>query len=134
MKKLKHVLGVAVVGGLVAVEGAKLVFQLRASSDPDPASGRVEPVNLAPKISDDWDYISTTDMWIYGGLLCAFLLLFLAWAVVSLIARWRGPMDELLPIPLDPEGVEPPAASRRPRFRKLSFGKRGRLRPVDRSA
>jgi hypothetical protein len=128
MRKLKHGLQIAVVGSMVAVAAAKLVLQYRSSTDPDPSSGRVQPVNLAPRMSDDWDYVTSTDMLVYGGLLSTVLLLFLAWGVISLIDRRRGPDGSEQPVDLEVSGtpvVAVPGAT--PAARQLRFfGRRGR--------
>jgi hypothetical protein len=125
MQKLKHGLQIAAVGSLVAAAGARLVLQYRASAGPDPSSGRVEPVNLAPRISDGWDYVTSSDMLIYGGLLAAFLLAFLAWGAVSLVDGWRTAEDHGAPLERqvpNPPGAE--MAARSSRWRRLSFGRR----------
>lgn len=92
-KRLASILMSLVTGGFVAVELAKLYVQFHASSTPDPASGRTEPVLFAPEISHSWDYATPGQVWLLAGLTATVLLCFVAWAVVSWLGR-AEPADE----------------------------------------
>jgi hypothetical protein len=75
-------IGVFVLGAAIAP-----VILWRASSVPDPATGRTEPFIFAPEISPAPSYITALDGWLIAGCNGAALALFVAWLAME--ARHR---------------------------------------------
>jgi hypothetical protein len=93
-KRLASILASAVTAGLVLSAMAKLYVQFGASTKPDPASGRTEPVLFAPRISHSWDYATSGQVWLLIGLTSTVLVCFVAWAILTWLDRNKAPDSE----------------------------------------
>ena len=94
-KRLSVILPWVVGGGLCLASALKLAFQFQATDESDAASGHVEAIRFAPRISSDWDYITTPQM----IALCVVLVAVLALAAWMLLLKFqikyeRAPPDD----------------------------------------
>lgn len=120
-KRLNVILPWVVGGGLCLVAALKLAFQIQATDKADVASGHVEAIRFAPRISSDFDYITTPQM----IALCIVLVAVLALAAWMLVLKVQTRIET--PPPDDgatPDAPDPAPPPRRGMIR--SFGRRTR--------
>jgi Ni/Fe-hydrogenase subunit HybB-like protein len=84
-KRLSAILPWVTGGGLCLAAALKLAFQLQATDELHEASGHVEAIRFAPRISSDWDYITTPQM----IALCVVLVAVLALAAWMLLLKFQ---------------------------------------------
>jgi hypothetical protein len=82
-KRLSSILRAMAFVCMVLTGVAKVLIQLTASPVPDPASGRIEPALFAPRISADWDYITTWQTLLLIALTGSVLICFVASLAVA---------------------------------------------------
>jgi Ni/Fe-hydrogenase subunit HybB-like protein len=84
-KRLSTILPWVVGGGLCLASALKLAFQFQATDEADATSGHVEAIRFAPRITSDWDYITTPQM----IALCVVLVAVLALAAWMLVLKFQ---------------------------------------------